>query len=96
MNMTFEHLETLISEGSYIYNEKAALTTWEDVYEAFLTDCIEAISLKTGAKWSESFELYKLTKEIIQNLDVKLDLNTTDSQMKLVTTLELVCKMAEM
>lgn len=96
MNMTFEHLETLISEGSYIYNEKATLTTWEDVYETFLTDCIEAISLKTGAKWSESFELYKLTKEIIQNLGIKLNLNTTDSQMKLVTTLELVCKMAEM
>lgn len=96
MTMTFEHLETLISEGSYIYNEKATLTTWEDIYETFLTDCIEAISFKTGTKWSESFELYKLTKEIIQNLGIKLNLNTIDSQMKLVSTLEIVCKMADM
>lgn len=93
MNMTFEHLETLISEGSYIYNEKATLTSWEDVYETFLTDCIEAISLETGTKWSECFELYKLTKEIIRNLGVKLNLSTIDSQMKLVSTLEIMCKL---
>ena len=96
MDMTFKYLETLISEGSYIYNENATLTTWEDVYETFLTDCLKAISFRTGGSYEECLDLYKLAKEIIRNLDVKLDLNTTDSQMKLVTTLELVCKMAEM
>ena len=96
MNMTFEYLETLISEGSYIYNEKATLTTWEDVYEAFLTDCLKALSVRTGGSYEECLGLYKLAKEIIQNLSIKLNLNTIDSQMKLVTTLEIVCKLTEM
>lgn len=94
--MNFNKLKDAISNGDYSFNENIVLTPWEDIYETFLTDCIEAISLETGTKWSECFELYKLTKEIIRNLDVKLDLSTIDSQMKLVTTLELVCKMAEM
>lgn len=96
MNMTFEHLETLISEGSYIYNEKATLTTWEDVYEAFLNDCLKALSFQTGEGYQECFGFYKLAKEIIQNLGVKLNLNTIDSQMKLVSTLEIMCKLTDM
>lgn len=94
--MKFNNLKDAISNGDYSFSESIVLPPWEDIYETFLTDCIEAISLETGAKWSECFELYKLTKEIIQNLGIKLNLNTIDSQMKLVTTLELVCKMADM
>ena len=94
--MNFNKLKDAISNGDYSFNESMVLALWEDIYETFLTDCIEAISLETGVKWSESFELYKLTKEIIQNLGIKLNLNTIDSQTKLVTTLELVCKMADM
>lgn len=96
MTMTFEYLKTLISEGAYIYNEKATLTTWEDVYETFLINCLEAISYQTCGKYEESFGLYKLVKEIIKYLGIKLDLNTIDSQMKLVTTLEIMCKLTEM
>lgn len=96
MDVTFKYLETLISEGSYIYNEKATLTTWEDVYETFLTDCLKAISFRTGGSYEECLDLYKLAKEIIQNLSIRLNLNTIDSQMKLVTTLEIMCKLTDM
>lgn len=96
MNMTFENLRTLVSEGSYIYNENATLTTWEDVYETFLTDCLKVLSFRTGEEFQECFGLYKLAKEIIQNLGIKLNMNTIDSQMKLVATLESMCKLTDM
>lgn len=82
--------------GDYIHNENALLTSWEDMYESFLEDTIQAIINTTACDYMSSFELYKITKNIIKDLGITLNMNSIDSQMKIVNTLEAICSLTDL
>ena len=94
--MDFTKLKESVSNGDYIHNENALLTSWEDVYESFLEDTIQVIMDATFCDYTSSFGLYRIAKNIIKDLGITLDMNSIDSQMKLVTTLEIMCKLTGM
>lgn len=89
--MDFKKLKESVSNGDYIHDEKALLTSWEDVYETFLEDVIQAIMSTTAYDYMSSFNLYRITKNIIKDLGITLNMNSIDSQMKIVNTLETIC-----
>lgn len=96
--MDFKKLKESVSNRDYIYNEKvfSTSTSWEDVYETFLEDVIQAIMSTTACDYMSSFELYRITKDIIKDLGITLDMNSIDSQMKVVNTLEAICSLTDL
>lgn len=96
--MDFKKLKESVSNREYIYNEKvfSTSTNWEDVYESFLKDTIQAIMNTTACDYMSSFELYRITKDIIKDLGIALDMNSIDSQMKVVNTLEAICSLTDL
>ena len=96
--MDFKKLKESVSNRDYIYNEKVlpTSTSWEDVYESFLKDTIQAITNTTACDYMSSFELYRITKNIIKDLGIALDMNSIDSQMKIVNALEDICSLTDL
>ena len=94
--MDFKKLKESVSNGDYIHNENALLTSWEDVYESFLEDTIQAIMNTAACDYMSSFELYRITKNIIKDLGIALNMNSIDSQMKVVTTLNTICSLTDL
>ena len=94
--MDFTKLKESVSNGDYIHNENALLTSWEDVYESFLEDTIQAIMNTAACDYMSSFELYRITKNIIKDLGIALNMNSIDSQMKVVTTLNTICSLTDL
>ena len=94
--MDFKKLKESVSNGDYIHNENALLTSWEDVYECFLEDTIQAIMNTTACDYMSSFGLYRITKNIIKDLGIALDMNSIDSQMKIVNALEDICSLTDL
>ena len=94
--MDFKKLKESVFNGDYIHNENALLTSWEDVYESFLEDTIQAIINTTACDYMSSFELYRITKNIIKDLGITLNMNSIDSQMKIVNTLEAICSLTDL
>lgn len=96
--MDFKKLKESVSNRDYIYNEKvfSTSTSWEDVYDSFLKDTIQAIMNTTACDYMSSFELYRITKDIIKDLGITLDMNSIDSQMKVVNTLEAICSLTDL
>lgn len=94
--MDFTKLKESVSNGDYIHNENALLTSWEDVYESFLEDTIQVIMDATFCDYTSSFGLYRIAKNIIKDLGITLDMNSIDSQMKIVNTLEAICSLTDL
>ena len=94
--MDFKKLKESVSNGDYIHNENALLTSWEDVYECFLKDTIQVIMNTTFCDYMSSFGLYRSAKNIIKDLGITLDMNSIDSQMKIVNTLEAICSLTDL
>ena len=96
--MDFKKLKESVSNREYIYNEKvfSTSTNWEDVYESFLEDTIQVIMNATFCDYTSSFGLYRIAKNIIKDLGITLDMNSINSQMKIVNTLEAICSLTEL